>query len=127
MITDTYKVQTRAQTKAQANAPTVNNAQKVAQKPTPEIVKLPIETEKKRDVKALPSEYIQQPSQSIVLPPGSVLPPIIIPPNVRPPLKPPDVDKVATGPNTRPGPNMDIEENSPHQEGIIAETYTAPD
>ena len=127
MVTDTYKVQVGAQTKAQANAPTVDHTQPVAQKPLPKIVKLPIDTEKKRDVKVLPNEYIQQPLRSIVLPPGSVLPPIIVPPNVRPPLKPPNVDKVATGPNPGPGLNMYIEENSPHQEGMITETYTAPD
>ena len=39
MVTDTYKVQMRAQAKVQANAPTVVNVQPVAQKTTPEIVK----------------------------------------------------------------------------------------
>ena len=29
--------------------------------------------------------------------------------------------------NTRIGPNLDFEENSPHQEGIIAEMYKSPD
>ena len=127
MVTDTYKVQTRAQTKAQANAPTVVNAQPVAQKATPKIVRLPIETEQKKDTKTLPSGIIQQPSRCIVLPPGCVLPPNVIPPNVRLPLKPPNVDKAATGPNLGPDPNMDIEENSPHQEGIITKSYVAPD
>ena len=37
IVSDTYKVQTRAQAKAQANAPTVVNAQPVAQKATPKI------------------------------------------------------------------------------------------
>ena len=39
MVTDTYKLQTRVQAKAQTNAPTVVNVQPVAQKVTPEIVK----------------------------------------------------------------------------------------
>ena len=127
MVTDTYKVQMRAQGKAQANAPTVVNAQPVAQKTTPEIVKIPIETEKKKDIKMLPSGNIQQPPRNIVLPPGSVLLPIVMPPSVRPPPKPPNVDKATTGPDLGLDPNMDIEENSPHQEGFITETYVAPD
>ena len=128
MVTDTYKVQMTAQTKAQANAPTVVNAQPVTQKATPEIVKLPIKTEKKKDVKMLPSRIIwQPPPRGIVLPTGSMLPPIIMPPNVRPPPKPPNIDETTTSPNLGPGPNMEIEENLPHQEGIITKAYVAPD
>ena len=48
-------------------------------------------------------------------------------PNVRPPPKPPNVDNAATSPALGPEPNVDIEENSPHQEGIITEMYVAPD
>ena len=127
MVTDTYKVQTRAQAKAQADAPTVVNAQPVAQKTTPEIGKIPIKTEKKKDIKMPPSRTIQQPLRNIVLPPGSVLPPIVVPPSVRPPPKPPNVDKTTAGPDLEPDQNMDIEENSPHQEGFITKTYVAPD
>ena len=50
MVTDTYKVQKRAQAKTQANASTVVNIQPVAQKTAPRIVKIPIETEKKKDI-----------------------------------------------------------------------------
>ena len=32
-----------------------------------------------------------------------------------------------TDPVQGPNPSMDIEENSPHQEGILTETYVAPD
>ena len=81
MVTDTYKVQMRVQAKAQTNAPTVVNAQPVAQKATPEIVKMAIET--KKDIKMSPSRIIQQPLRNIALPPGSVLPPIAMPPSVR--------------------------------------------
>ena len=116
----------RAQAKAQTNAPTVVNAQPVAQKTTPKII-IPIETEKKKDIKTLPSGIIQQPPRNIVLPPGSVLPPVVMPPSVRPPLKPPNVNKTTAGPDLELDPNMDIEENSPHQEGFITKTYVAPD
>ena len=51
IVSDTYKLQTRAQPKAQANAPTVVNIQPVAWKAAPKIVKLPIKTEKEKDTK----------------------------------------------------------------------------
>ena len=127
MVTDTYKVQTRAQAKAQTNASTVVNTQAVAQKTTPKIVKIPIKTEKKKNIKMPPRGIIQQPPRNIVLPPGCVLPPIVVPPSVRPPLKLPNVDKTTAGPDLELDPNMDIEENSPHQEGFITKTYVAPD
>ena len=127
MITDTYNIQARAKAKAQANAPTILDAQPVMQKATPDIVKLPIKTGKKKDIKAMPSGIIQQPPRSIVLPPGFVLPPIVVPKNVRLPPKPPDIDGTSTNLNQRPDPSIDIEENLPHQGGIITETYVAPD
>ena len=58
---------------------------------------------------------------------GALIPLIVMPPSVRLPPKPPNVDSATTSPSLRPEPNMDIEENSPHQEGIITETYVAPD
>ena len=103
MVTDTYKVQTRAQAKAQANAPTVVNAQPVAQKATPKIIKLPIKTEKEKDIKTPPSRIVQQPPTVIVLPPGSVLPPVVMPAYVRPLPKPPTIDKTTTNPKSRTG------------------------
>ena len=127
IVSDTYKVQTRAQTKAHTSAPTVVNAQPVAQKATPKIVKLPIKTEKEKDSKTLLSGIVQQPPKGIVMTPGALIPPIVMPPYVRLPPKPPNVDNATTSPNLGPDPNMDIEENSPHQEGIITETYVVPD
>ena len=61
------------------------------------------------------------------MPPGALIPPIVMPPSVRLPPKPQNVDNATTSPNLGPDPNMDIEENSPHQEGIITETYVVPD
>ena len=51
IVSDIYKVQTRAQAKAQANAPAIVNTQPIAWKAAPKIVKLPIKTEKERDSK----------------------------------------------------------------------------
>ena len=43
---------------------------------------------------------------------------------MRPPPRPPD--PVRPKVNTEIGPNLDFEENSPHQEGIITEMYQSP-
>ena len=103
------------------------DTQPVAQKTSPKINKLPIKTKGKGDINTLPSRIIQQPPRGIVLPPRSVFPPIVMPPNIRPPPKPPKVNKATTGPDLGPGPKMNLEQNSPHQEGIITETCVAPD
>ena len=50
-----------------------------------------------------------------------------MPPNVRLPPKPPNIDETNTHLHRGPDPNMDIEENSPHQEEIITKNYVAPD
>ena len=113
LVSDTYKVQTRAQAKAQANAPTVVNTQPVAQKAAPKIVKLPIKTEKEKYIKIPPNRIIQQPPKGIRIPLGALIPPIVMLPSVRPPPKPPNVDKATTSPNLGLDPNMDIEEIYP--------------
>ena len=55
--------------------------------------------------------------------------PVYSHPITRPPPRPPDL--VDNGKNSRmdigTDPNLDLEENSPHQEGIISETYVNPD
>ena len=118
----------RAQVKAQANAPTVLDTQPKMQKVTPKVARLPHKTEEKdKDLKALPSWIAQQTPGSIVLPPEFVLPPIVVPLNDRPPPKPPNIDETNTDLHQGPDPRMDIEENSPHQEGIITKSYVAPD
>ena len=76
-------VQTRAQAKAQANTPAIPSTQPVAQRATPKIAKIPIKTEKEKESKTLPSRIVQQPLKGIVIPPGALIPPIVMPPNVR--------------------------------------------
>ena len=102
MVTDTYNIQTRGQTKAQANAPTIQDTQPMVQKATPDMTKFPIEIETKEDSKAPLSRTIQQPPRSIVLPLGSVLPPIIMTPSVRLPQKPPHTNDITTDQHQRP-------------------------
>ena len=48
-------------------------------------------------------------------------------PVMRPPPRPPDPLRPNPKVNVEIGPNLDFEENSPHQEGIITETYKNPD
>ena len=44
---------------------------------------------------------------------------------MRPTPRPPD--PVRSKVNAEIGPNLDFEENSPHQEGIITEMFESPD
>ena len=120
-------VQTRSQAKAQANTPTVQSTKPVIQNTIPKVDKIPIKIEK--DPKPLHSTVVnQQFPQGLPIPLGTLIPSISTHPSVRLPPKPPNVVKDATSsPNLGQDPNMDFEENSPHQEGIITETYVAPD
>ena len=126
MVMDTYNVQMRAQVKAQANAPTAVDTQPITQKVTPNCDKLPSKMIEESNMKRLPSRIIQQ-SEGIALPPETIFPPVVVPPNIRPPLKLPNVKETIASPNLGPDLKMDIEENLPHQEGIITKTYVDPD
>ena len=89
---------------------------------------MPIETEEKdRDIKTPLSRITQQLPRSIVIPSAYALLPIVMPPNVRPPPKPPNTGENNIDPHQGPDPRMNIEENSAHQEGIITKSYVAPD
>ena len=48
-------------------------------------------------------------------------------PVMRPPPRPPDQLRPTPRVNAEIEPNLDFEENSPHQEGIITEMYESPD
>ena len=56
-----------------------------------------------------------------------MLPPLIMPPSIRLPSKSPHTNETTTDQRRGPDSNLDIEENSPHQEGTITETYVAQD
>ena len=127
IMSDTYMVQTRAPAKAQTDVSAMSSTQPVARKATPEIAKIPIKTEKEMESKTPPSGIVQQPTKGIVIPLGALIPPIVMPPSVRLSPNPPIIDNATTSPSLGPEPNMNIEENSPHQEGIITEMYVVPD
>ena len=66
--------------------PSLYKAKKpVTQKATPKIARIPIKTEKEKDSKPPPSGVDQQPPKGIVIPPGTLIPPIAMQLNVRPP------------------------------------------
>ena len=79
MVTDTYNVQTRAQAKAQASAPTAVDTQAIAQKVTPNSDKLPSKMKEKSNIKRLPSRIIQQSPEGIALPPETIFPLLLYP------------------------------------------------
>ena len=121
-------MQTRAQAKAKANAPTMPNTppKREEEKATPEATKLPIQAEEREiELKVPYSEIALKTPRNIGLPPNFMLPPIIMPQNDRLPPKPPNIGE--TDLHQRPDLRTDIEANSPHQEGIITEAYIAPD
>ena len=125
---NTYNMQTRAQAKVQANNPTMPDIlpEEREQKATPKVTKSPIQAEKRDKKFKIPSSKIAlQTSRNIGLPPNFMLPPRLVSPNNRLPPKPPDIGE--TDPHQEPHPRMDIEENSPDQEGIITKAYVAPD
>ena len=63
----------------------------------------------------------------MIIPPGNIVQ-LNTHPSVRLPPKPPNAVKEAVSSlNLGQDPNVDFEENSPHQEGIITEMCVAPD
>ena len=122
-------VQTRSQAKAKANTPSVQSTtgRPVTQNAIPKGDKMPIKTEK--DSKPLQSTVVSQKlPQGLVILPGNIVPLSAHPSDRLPPKPPNAVNKEASSsPNLGQDPNVDFEENSPHQEGIIIEMYITSD
>ena len=127
MVKDTYMVQTRSQAKAKANAPTVQSTKPVIQNTIPKVDKIPMKTEKGKDSKPQSAVVNQQLPQGLTIPLGIIMPPSSTHPSVRLSPKPPNAEDATASPNLGQDPNVDFEENSPHQEKIITEMYVAPD
>ena len=133
--TKTYLVQTRSQSKAKNARPSdtctplcAKAVGKVRKEIKPIIIddddepiiidldtKVGIETQMQDTTVAKGSDSsVQQGSKDVLYPE----------PIVRPMPKPPElIDKTEPKQSTKSNPNLDFEENSPHQEGIILETY----
>ena len=131
----TYPVQTRSQRKAKNARPSDTHTPlcaKAVGKVRKEIksiiiddddepiiidldTKIGIETQMQDTTAAKSSDRsVQQGSKDVLYPE----------PIVRPMPKPPElIDKKEPKQSTKSHPNIDFEENSPHQEGIISETY----
>ena len=129
-------VQTRSQTKAKAaNPPIVQSTTRkpVTQNVIPRVDKIPVKTNKDSklniNTQTQPQNTVvsQQLPQGLVML-GSIQIPISTHPSVRLLPKTPDtVGKGATpSPDLVQNQNVNFEENSPHQEGIITETYISP-
>ena len=133
VVKDTYMVQTRSQAKAKAaNAPAVQSTTEkpVTQNTVLRIDKIPVKTDK--DSKPNINTQTQPPQNTVLtqqVPQGLVLLGNIIPINTHPPPNPPNTvhEGAISSPNLVQDPNVEFEENSPHQEGIITETYISPD
>ena len=136
IVQDTYMVQTRSQTKAKAaNTPVGQSTTRksVTQCVTPRVDKIPKKTSKDPKPNINTQTQPQNTAVNQQLPQGLVRSGNIIPinthSNVR--LLPKLTDTVNKGATPSPdlvqNPNVDFEENSAHQEGIIMETYISPD
>ena len=80
LTTDTYNVQMRTQAKAQANAPTMPNAQPKTQKVTPKVARLPIETEEKEGtLRYCPVELPNKPQEALCCPQKLCYPQLLCP------------------------------------------------
>ena len=130
IVEDMYMVQTGSWAEAQANTPAVQNTagKLVTQNAIPKVNKTPIKTGKEKDSKPPQSTVVsQQLPQGLVISLGNIVP-LSTHPSVRPSPKLPNAGTEAiSSPNLGQDPNVDFEENSPHQEGIITEMYVAPD
>ena len=83
--------------------------------------------QKEKDSKPLHNIVDQQLPQGLIIPLGTIMPSIGTHPSVRPPPKPPNVEDATSSPNLGQDPNVDFEENSSHQDGIITGMYVTPD
>ena len=118
----TFMVQSRSQTKG-VKAPMAKKSPKSINKKVQEIKPIIIDDEQDS-----PSAKTNYPiSTNIKLhtkhPQNQTYPQLVI----RPPPRPPDLTGQTPKVNTGIEPDLDFEENSPNQEGIITETYESPD
>ena len=146
-IGDTFLVQTRSQNKARGvRLPVVHGTTKplvpheIPEKQPARISKgkvkrkmkpISVKTEPKpepvtqlQDVTITQTQFPYDPTG-----PETRQTPSHIHPITRPPPRPPDLidNRRDSRPESTTNPNIDFEENSPHQEGIISETYISPD
>ena len=139
VVKDQFMVQTRSQTKARgvntpavqkATKPTDGNKRRKEIKPISDDAPIVIDLDTKPDIDTqLQDAAVTQTQPYDPTRPGVKQMPVYSHPITRPPQRPPDL--VDNGKNSRTDigtdPNLDFEENSPYQEGIISETYASPD
>ena len=126
IVKDTFIVQTRSQTKSRGGKrPTLQGATKSSNKRRKEIK--PVVINDALTITALDDIDTQSQNTQTRLPcdltrPGVRQTPTYSQPIIRLPPRPPDlIGKRNYGADTGIDPNLDFEENSPHQEGIITD------
>ena len=124
---DTFMVQTRSQAKG-VKAPTKRESACSMWKKVKDIKPIIIEDDDDQDISNLNKDNVvinKDVTSCIKLPkaPNQVY----SQPITRPPPRPPDLSESNPKVTAQIETNLDFEENSPHQEGIITETYESPD
>ena len=124
---DTFMVQTRSQAKG-VKAPTKRESTHSTWKKIKDIKPIIIEDDDDQDIKNVNKDNVvinKNVTSHIKLPkaPDQVYSQLI----TRPPPRPPDLSRSNPKVTGLIESNLDFEENSPHQEGIITKMYESPD
>ena len=124
---DTFMVQTRSQAKA-VKAPATRELAHSMQKKAKDIKPIIIEDDEDQDISNLDKNNvaINKEVTSDITPPRTPNQ-VYSQPIIRPSPRPPDSSESNPKVTARIETNLDFEENSPHQEGIITKMYESPD
>ena len=122
---DTFMFQTRSQAKGVKPPMKRTTTDSTKQKKVQDIKPLIIEDEDQNisNQTETNSSTVRNIKSPIKCVPNQIYPQ----PAIRPPPRPQDPSKPNHKVTAGVEPNLDFEENSPHQEGIITETYKSPD
>ena len=123
---DTFMVQTRSQAKC-VKAPTTRELTCSMWKKVKDIKPIIIEDDDDQDISNLNKDNLTNKEVSSCITPPIAPDQVYSQPNTRPPPRPPDPSEFNPKVTEQIETNLDFEENSPHQEGIITKTYESPD
>ena len=124
---DTFMVQTRLQAKG-VKAPTKRESASCVWKKVKDIKPIIIEDDDDQDMSNLNKDNVvtnRDVTSHIKL--SKAPDQVYSQPTVRPPLRPPDISRSFPKVMAQIETNLDFEDTSPHQEGMITKTYESPD
>ena len=122
-----FMVQTRSQAKG-VKPPTKGKSASSTQKKVQDIEPIIIEDDDYQDTPNLKNDKVITGSNGTShIKPPNVPNQVFSQPIVRPSPRPPDPPRSNPKVTAQIETNLDFEQNSPHQEGIITETYESPD